>query len=152
MGILGSLFKPKQVPDLPAYNENIDLPPPPPPDQQMIEDDKEFLKEEGIGLPPLGTPPDIDESVGRGALRIEEPEKPIREEPADDYVELEEFLRVVDSTTAIKLGLKKIEESVARMHEVRSEQEKLLEKWRQQLEDAQRKLVYVDKTLFRTIG
>ncbi len=98
-----------------------------------------------IEAPPMSIPPKKTEEMrgGYGARHEEIP---------TGYLDIDTFSQIVNSSDTLKAGLRKVEEGVSRMHTVQGEQSRLLEHWREQLEDAQKKLVYIDRTLFKTIG
>ena len=64
------------------------------------------------------------------------------------FVEVEDYRRVLDYIQEIKNDIKTSENVTARLEEVRAAKDKEFDKWHHALEDIQRKLLYVDKTLF----
>jgi hypothetical protein len=89
-----------------------------------------------------------EESVYEVGKEVEElkhraPLKPV-------FVEVEKFKEMLNDLNSAKVALKEGAEIVQKLDEIRLEKDKNFERWRAQLEDIQRKLIFVDKTLFET--
>lgn len=66
------------------------------------------------------------------------------------FVKVGDYQDVVESTRTIKTTIDEAEKIIARLNEIRTEQEKEFAKWRVALEEVERKLAYVDKVIFET--
>lgn len=65
------------------------------------------------------------------------------------FISVEDYQEILNSITVIKDALRDTEESMNRLNELKNTQEKILEDWRGHLEDAERKITYVDQAIFR---
>jgi len=68
------------------------------------------------------------------------------------FVRVDDYREIIDGTGRIRNNLKEATDIVLRMGELKNEQDKEFERWRLQLEDVQRKLMYVDKVIFESSG
>jgi hypothetical protein len=64
------------------------------------------------------------------------------------FVEVERFKDMLDDLNQTKISLKEAVDIMAKLDEIRLDKDKLFEEWKSQLEDIQRKLIFVDRTLF----
>lgn len=64
------------------------------------------------------------------------------------FVRTENFKHVVDNLNSIKKKIKESENALSRLNDVKNDEDKQYEKWHSQLEEVQRKLMFVDKMLF----
>ena len=64
------------------------------------------------------------------------------------FVEVDDYRKVLDYVAGIKTDIKDSENILTRLQDIKTSKEKEFEKWRNFLEDVERKLLYVDKTLF----
>jgi SepF-like predicted cell division protein (DUF552 family) len=87
-----------------------------------------------------------EESVYEVGKEIEELKERIPLRPV--FVEVEKFKETLDDLNSAKVALKEGADVIAKLEEIRFEKDKAFEKWKSQLEDIQRKLIFVDKTLF----
>ncbi len=91
------------------------------------------------------------------SMEIEPPQPP--PSPASEhmmldlsYVKVEDFREMLGGIQVIKSNLKECDEIYERLNQIKNDEDKEFEKLRSQLEDLQRKLVYVDKVLFEEKG
>jgi hypothetical protein len=87
-----------------------------------------------------------EESVYEVGKEVEElkeraPVKPV-------FVDVEHFKDILDDLNSTKLDLKEGMEIMQKLEEIKLEKDKNFDKWKSQLEDIQRKLIFIDKTLF----
>jgi len=113
----------KDLPKLPPLNEINEQPEAPP--IENINQDMEEVEEE------------LEE---RDDL---EPAKPI-------FLHLNQFKDILDEAGLIKNILKENDDALVRVTEFKDDQDKEFKKWDELLKDAQKKLIYADKTLFST--
>jgi len=64
------------------------------------------------------------------------------------FVKVDDYRSILEGTTLIKNNLKEADEIISRLNELKNEGDREFEKWREKLEDVQRKLIYVDKVIF----
>ena len=65
------------------------------------------------------------------------------------FVDVLLFREVIDEIASISGRLKESHDSLSRLEEFREDEEKEFKRWRSNVQDIQKKLIYVDKTLFR---
>jgi hypothetical protein len=78
----------------------------------------------------------------RDVLRHKEAEGPI-------YIRIERFRNILAGTREIRNNLKIAGQSVGKMDEIDADRDKVLEKWHNVMTDLQKKLIFVDQTLFK---
>ena len=66
------------------------------------------------------------------------------------FVRMDEYKTLLEDIEQMKIGFKQNETIYTRLEDYRTDQDKHFEKFHQALEDIQRKLLYMDKTLFET--
>jgi len=77
----------------------------------------------------------------RSVLRHEKAEGPI-------YIRAERFRGILTGTMTIKNSLKTASQSIVKLNEIDINRDKVFEKWHNVLMDLQKKLIFIDKTLF----
>ncbi|MCH8956504.1 hypothetical protein IIA28_14475, partial [candidate division KSB1 bacterium] len=65
------------------------------------------------------------------------------------YLRVDRFRDILTSTNTIKSNLKIASDSIVKLNEIDVNRDKVFEKWRNVLVDLQKKLIFVDKTLFK---
>ena len=78
----------------------------------------------------------------RDILRHKEAEGPI-------YIRVDRFRNILSGTSDIKNNLKTANESIIKMDEIDENRDKVFDKWHNVMMDLQKKLIFVDKTLFK---
>ncbi|MBI2102047.1 hypothetical protein HYT53_05555 [Candidatus Woesearchaeota archaeon] len=76
-------------------------------------------------------------------------EKRARETPKTIYVKVDNFKATLGNISMARGNLRKSEEALAKMESIKSAKDKSFDKIRTSLDDLQKKLVYVDKILFK---
>jgi hypothetical protein len=155
--------------------EELPLPPPPsPPElQPLLRGDIEPIRPpEAMPMPPapeehieelpelptaLPAPTREEEvQVLDKTIRIEEEEPVVKEvvrpTPKPTFVAVEDYKRIINDTNAIRSKLMDAENFVRRLSDLKNEEERAFERWRTQLEDAEKKLNYVDQLITRAQG
>ena len=105
-----------------------------------------IMEQHPLELPDL---PELEEAL------VQEPtiSSPRRTVSADAikpmFISVEDYQEILNSINVIKDALRDTEESMNRLNELKNTQEKILEDWRGHLEDAERKITYVDQVIFR---
>ena len=64
------------------------------------------------------------------------------------YVRIEEYKDVLDVMNMIRNKIEAAKETLAKINELKNEEDAELELWHTGLEEVERKVVFVDKTLF----
>jgi len=64
------------------------------------------------------------------------------------FVMAENFMEMVREISSANSVLRKSNDELKRLDELKTDKDKEFEKWKRSLEDIQRKLIFVDKTLF----
>jgi len=155
MGLF-NLFGKKKQPE-----QSLDLPPPPSPDAPMpttdirvVEDLPELEKRVPmvVPMPEADDAPEHIVSTREMAppmpedVHIEEtPTHRNRAEPL--FVSVQDYQEVLGSISYIRNKLGESEELVKKLNEVKAREEKEFDNWRNQLEDLQRKLTYVEDVI-----
>ncbi|MBN2111610.1 hypothetical protein JW707_00770 [Candidatus Woesearchaeota archaeon] len=150
---MGWLFKKKE--------QKMEIPPPPPPeggDKELKElkpaklsdmpghpksELAEVIPSENEEMYSMPEFPEIpkEEKFARPVTRAE------TEGPR--FVDVASFQTVMQKADEIRGSLKKAENVIMKLGELKSEEEKEFEKWRSQLEDTEKKLSYIDKVIFK---
>lgn len=155
---------PPEVPRFPA-SESIDMPPEMPQDIGMKMDDVPMPEiPSGMEMPDMNEPivaePTADELIEEPtepftmantefeeAPTYEEPRKLNVDEPI--FVEVQHYKALMDEISTVKNRLKESADVLQKVADLKESQEADFEKWHNTLQDIQRKLIFVDKTLFR---
>ena len=66
------------------------------------------------------------------------------------YVMVDNYREIMEGTNQVRSHLKEANDVIVRLGELKNEEDKEFEKWRLELEDMQRKLMYVDKVIFES--
>lgn len=150
-------------PPAPAGKE-LDIPPAPPSEEDLPEFPElpEFggrLEPEKPKIPKLTLPkpkkPSIPqaEKLEKKAFKEEKFELEELEEHKESvkpvFVKMEMFQSMINELNLIKNVAKESDEAIARVGDFAQDQEKEFNKWQSQLVDIQKKLIFVDKTMFK---
>ena len=89
------------------------------------------------------------EMVEEAAVREQKGVLQHKEEKGPIFVRAERFRDILTGTNTIKNNLKIASQSIAKLNEIDASRDKVLEKWRNVMMDLQKKLIFIDKTLFK---
>jgi hypothetical protein len=64
------------------------------------------------------------------------------------YVRIDEYKDVLDMMNMIRNKIENTKETLAKINELKNEEDAELELWHTGLEEVERKIVFIDKTLF----
>lgn len=64
------------------------------------------------------------------------------------FVRIEEYRDVLDIVNMIKNKIEEAKETLGKIHELKNEEDAELELWHTGIEEVERKIMFVDKTLF----
>jgi len=64
------------------------------------------------------------------------------------FVEQKDYKDVLDELSQVDSVIKQSQENLKELNEIKAESDTKLQEWRGNLEDIERKLLYIDKTLF----
>jgi len=125
--------------------ESDDLPPPPKPMSH------ELPKAEDVE--PSATPakPETKPAPSNPVPPPEpkEPPKPTAiPKPEEHFIEQNQYEQMLEATADVEGALERSKAALQELERIKSEGDGTLEEWRAQLEDAERKLLYIDKVLF----
>lgn len=147
------------IPKPKGAKEELEIPPAPPSEEELPEfpEIPEF-KEEKPKIHEIPSAP--PEPIKPKAEKIEE--KVFKEEKAEitkaelheevtkpTFVRMESFQSIISELNLIKSIAKESEDAIARVDDFAGDQEKEFNKWQTQLNDIQKKLIFVDKTTFK---
>lgn len=137
--------KPMQIE--PVSAPQIEMPEPAPQVPEPIETMQP--EEEAQPEQPAFTPAPAYPKVGR---RLFSHEKiPLREMPTGKtiYVRVDRFKATLGSISMVRSDLRKSEEALTKLENIKSAKDRSFDKVRGSLDDLQKKLIFVDKTLFK---
>ena len=120
--------------------------PEPEPEQESADEEQPAEEEHDI---------EPQETYPKAAGRLFSHEKrALRERPTAKtiYVSVDNFKATLGSISMIRGNLKKSEEGLIKMESIKNAKDKSFDKMKISLEDLQRKLIFVDKTLFKDEG
>ena len=76
------------------------------------------------------------------------PEREVLRKPVGPaFVSVDEYRSIIDNSNRVRAKLTEAEQYLHRLEEIKSEEEKLFEKWRSQLEDVERRLGHIDRVI-----
>ena len=114
----------------------------------MQESPKPEWEEPKVELP--GTMPAKEIEPYESAIVVEE--KPVqkrREAGGPIFVKVNQFRGVLSEISTIKRDLKTADQSLLKLNEIEANRDKILTKWRDIMADLQKKIIFIDKTLFK---
>lgn len=140
-------FKKKGKEETPKPKRVVEIPPAPP-------------KQELPSFPSTEDIPDFDmisktapvEKEEESAVKAQQEELEEREElelKKPIFVYLDNYKELINELTLIKNTLKESSDSLARVDAFKEDEGKEFRKWENHIKDIQKKLIYVDKTVFR---
>lgn len=81
--------------------------------------------------------------------KIDEPkEKHIKEFKKEVFLKVDQYKNAIEDIVVAKQRINESERIVERLNEIKNMKDKEFEKWRNLMEDIERKFVYIDKTFF----
>jgi hypothetical protein len=147
-----------ELPQIPGFSEPMHVPPelgqlsPEDFGSTILEGElsmQEIHRPEPI-VPPLK--PKVFKHINSDLRRIEEQQigKPLERKPFDKplFVKADDYKSILGALTVIRSKIGDSEKILADLNELKNVKDKSFEKWRTELEDIQRKLLYIDKTLY----
>ncbi len=150
MGLLNMFGKSKEKKEGFEFpeKEDLDIPPAPP---SVTEEPTELpsfpVKEEKVEVPEISPVDEAeDEAVQIVKEGLEERESLELAKPL--YIKYKMYKAMLDEVSQIKIILKESEDTLTRLADFKDDEDKEFAKWRRELDDIQRKLIYADKVLF----
>ncbi len=160
MGFLNFIKKTKKKEDFSfPSNLDLDIPPPPPTVKSAAKVEKELpsFSAKKVELPkkPIEIPkpeirpvPKFVEKFEKKAFKEEKEElHTVERKPV--FIDVEDYRGIISNLMLTKGNIKEATSSLARVEDINEAQDKELEMWQKIYKDLQRKLIFVDKTLFR---
>ena len=117
------------------------------PDEMPEAEEKETAQEEAKT--------EVPEAYPRMGRRLFEHEKRLfRERPKAKtiYIKVENFKAMLGSINMARSGLRSSEEAIMKLENIKASKDKSFDKIKSSLDDLQKKLIFVDKTLFKGDG
>ncbi len=68
------------------------------------------------------------------------------------FVKIDEYKNVLDTMGLIKAKIQQAKETLAKINQLKNEEDAELELWHNSLEEVERKIEFVDRTLFEPAG
>lgn len=93
--------------------------------------------------------PELDAGISsmKSEFNIPAPKlNPIEEHEV--FVSMDNYKQILDDISTIKSDIKRSDDIFTRLNEIKNIKNEKFEKWKDKLEDIQRKLVYIEKTLY----
>jgi len=132
-----------------------DIPPPPTPPPLLSPQPKKASERAAAIIKRFETPQPLTTKAVEEAppkpkpVEIRQPKKRERLIPEGPiFVNVNDYQSVLDCMNNIRNSIKESENIILRLNELKTEEEKEFEKWRSELEDIQKKLTYIDRTIF----
>ncbi|MBW2978397.1 hypothetical protein KY331_06130 [Candidatus Woesearchaeota archaeon] len=148
----------------PKGAKELEIPPAPPSEEELPEfpEIPEFKEEEKPEIheipiaPPKPEPMKAEkpeaQKIEARAFKEERKElkkAEMREEFKPLFIKMESFQSIINELGHIKSIAKESEDAIARVDDFAGDQEKEFNKWHSQLNDMQKKLIFIDKTIFK---
>lgn len=131
--------KPPELPPMPEKHIPSEMPEIKPPAKEEKPEEKP---------PSMPEFPEIPKEEAKAAEKIERPVAPA-ETAGPRFVKISSFQTVLTKADEIRSSLKKAENVILKLGELKNEEEKEFQKWRTQLEDTEKKLSYIDQVIFK---
>ena len=128
--------KPIEIPEIPV----------PEAVHEELKEDMEHYEEAQQQEMLLEQAPVIQPERHRGLFRHEKRQIPIGKSV---YVEVESFKSTLSHISSVRSSLRRSEEELSKLESIKSAKDKSFDKLRYSLDDLQKKLIFVDKTLFK---
>ena len=135
-----------ELPDFPEFEEKLSvpdarapMPQAPQPAIPAVSEPQQEPEEEMPGFAP-GLP-----RMGRRLFAHEKR----REIPKTIYVRVDNFKATLGSINIVRSDLRKSEEALTKLENIKSSKDKSFDKIKSSLDDLQKKLIFIDKTLFK---
>ncbi len=141
------------IPTIPDVSDVQDMPQAP-----EMPSFPEMPKEDNMGIEKtISTPSTEEKRTGPNKIINRKFEKVSREEAIHHdlprgplFVRMGDYRVILEDVASLKNHINEADNLLVRMNELKNEEDKQFEKWRVQLEDIERKLVYADKILFES--
>ena len=78
---------------------------------------------------------------------IPEHEEALRKPVGPVFVSVDEYRTIMENSNRVKAKLSEAEDFLHRLEEIKTEEEKVFDRWRGQLEDVERKLGHIDRVI-----
>ena len=153
----------EEMPSPPPLDDDLDLPPlddaemnPPTPIRDDIETSQELLElpslsEDELELPPLEEPQPM-QMPKRQAMQQRQEMPKIQERYLNQpiFLRVEKFKDVIHDINNVKAAFKDAESGIELVAGTEEKISKELQRWRNSLDDMEKKLMFIDKVLFKS--
>jgi len=146
----------------PKGAKELEIPPAPPSEEELPEfpEIPEFKEEEKPKIHEIPTAPpapkleEVPEAEKMEEKAFKEERKELKKAELHEafkpsFVKMESFQSIINELGLIKSIAKESEDAIARVDDFAGDQEKEFNKWHAQLNDIQKKLIFIDKTIFK---
>lgn len=149
-------FKFPSIQKFPEPKEELKVPELPP-SKSIFSMEKLIDREPRVDIPKPGPieevtrPPETTpyESFERSAVREERAVLGHKEAEGPIFIRVDRFRDILTNTNILKNELKTASHSIVKLNEIDVDRDKVLGKWRNSMIDLQKKLIFIDKTLFK---
>lgn len=124
------------------FDDNLEVPAPAPTVEEAEPEIIQGIDEHEMSLPSL----EVEEH--KEAVPVQEGPQVVHEKGGPIYVSLKQFSTIMQTIGDIKGNLRECGESLNNANAIKNQEDTKLAKWHSTAENIQRKLLYVDKTLF----
>ena len=145
------------VQEFPKPKETVEAPKPLPPrplfgvqrPKPLFDVGKSHEDKPEVNLPPPKPKITPYERFERSAVREERAVLTHKEAEGSIYIRIDKFRSILTGTRTIRNDLKIADQSIQKLYEIDATSDKVFEKWRNSMIDLQKKLIFIDKTLFK---
>ena len=152
-------LKPPSMPEFPKMEEGLEEPEFPQPRRPLfgvqkprpIASEQKLPVQPKIEVPPPKGVPEIKpyERMERAAVREERTVLRHKEAKEPIFIRVDRFRDILTGTGTIRNNLKIAEQSIVKLNDIDANRDKVLEKWSNVMIDLQKKLIFIDKILFK---
>jgi hypothetical protein len=146
-------------PTVPKLKEGADVPVPPPPMPAFGGEPRPLFGKQKpkVDLPQAQSVAEISKSrpetgsyekFERDAVREERAVLRHKEAKGPIFIRVERFRDILTGTKTIKNNLKIADQTIVKLNEIDEDRDKVFDKWHNVMTDLQKKLIFIDKTLF----
>src|SRR3989344_8491899 len=89
----------------------------------------------------------FDKTIPQEAVEAHELVETVRSVPNPAFIAVEDYKRIVNDTNSIRAHLMNAEGFAKQLSDLKSSEERAIERWRSHLEDVEKKLSYVDQLI-----
>ncbi|MFQ5621514.1 MAG: hypothetical protein ACE5FT_06765, partial [Candidatus Nanoarchaeia archaeon] len=113
-----------------------------------IVQDRTVQKPTPARVPVRETAPEAPASQQAAVPQVRTAPRVVRKTPEEIFISVGDYQEMMDSMDRIQQTIEDSEQLITRLHELKTNEEDVLEEWKTHLEDVEKKLSYVDQVIF----